>query len=94
MRARMFTAQVKPGRWDEAVGIYRSLAPEWLGQRGFKGAYLLGDPDLGTACSITLWETQADLEDSQWSEHLARFAETRVLMPDMVHYDVTVQVQV
>jgi heme-degrading monooxygenase HmoA len=96
MRARVITVQVQPGKWDEAERLYRALGPLWKEQKGFKGAYLLGDRDASKAISVTFWETMADLEANEasgwYQEQIAKFGATFAGPPVMEHYEVTVEV--
>ncbi len=60
MYARVTTAQVQPGKMDEAISMMRdSTYPASRNQEGFKSAILLTNPKTGKALSITLWETEA-----------------------------------
>ncbi len=60
MYARVTTAQVQPGKMDEAISIMRdSTYPASRNQQGFKSAILLTNSQKGKALSITLWETEA-----------------------------------
>jgi len=61
MYARVTTAQVQPGKMDEAISIMKNNThPTHRSQQGFKNAILLTDPKTNKALSITLWETEAD----------------------------------
>ena len=78
MYARMTTMQPRPGMADEAVRIFReSVIPAAQMQKGFRGALLLEDPGSGKGTSITLWETEADLnageESGYFKEQIAKF---------------------
>ena len=60
MYARVTTANVQPGKMDEAISMMRDSAyPANKNQQGFKSAILLTNPKTGKALSITLWETEA-----------------------------------
>jgi len=59
MYARVTTAQVQPGKMDEAISMMRDFTyPANRNQQGFKSAILLTNPNTGKALSITLWETE------------------------------------
>ncbi len=61
MYARVTTAQVQPGKMDEAISVIRdSTYSAHRNKQGFKSAILLTNPKTGKALSITLWETEAD----------------------------------
>ncbi|NHZ93652.1 hypothetical protein F2P45_32330 [Massilia sp. CCM 8733] len=61
MFARVTHIQAKPEKLGEVVALYTdSVLPVLQQLHGFKGTFLLTDPDTGKGMSITLWETQAD----------------------------------
>ena len=93
MRARVFSARIKPGRWDEALDVYRSLEIEFKEQDGFEWACFLGDSESGRAVSVTFWDSQEAMEGSVWSDQLARFVDTLEAVPGMEHYDVAFETQ-
>jgi heme-degrading monooxygenase HmoA len=97
MEARVITAQIEPGKIDEAIGIYRdSVVPAVKEKQGFKGAFLLTDPNSDRGISVTLWETEADMKAGETSnylrEQIAKFATVLLGPPVVEHYDVSVQV--
>jgi len=97
MHARVVTAQIQPGKMEEAVGIYRdSVVPAAKQQKGFKGALLLTDPNTGKGISIALWETEADMQAGEASgyfqEQIAKFAAVFAAPPVTEHYEVSLQV--
>ncbi len=94
MHARVITVQYQPGKVDEGVQIYReSVLPEARQQRGFRGAMALVDRSTGKAISITLWQTEADLQ-ADMPNTPARVAKTSSLVaaaPLIETYEVAVQ---
>ena len=53
---------------DEALAVTQSsIIPVMKQQHGFKGVLTLLDRQAGTAKSITLWETEADLQAGESS---------------------------
>jgi len=55
MKARIVSAQIRPGKTSEAITLYRdSVVPAAKQHKGFKAALLLTDPDVGKALAITL----------------------------------------
>ncbi len=97
MYARVGIAEQKPGKIDEAVRIYRdSVAPAQKQQKGFKGALFLTDRRTGKTISISLWETEADMEASMnsgfYQEQTDKFAQDLEGRPIWEEYDVSVQV--
>jgi heme-degrading monooxygenase HmoA len=97
MNAHVVTVQFQPGKIDEAIGIYRDIAPVVKQQQGFKGALVLTDPNTGKGVSITLWETEADLlkvtvPGGVFQEQLAKFAQVLAGPPTIESYEVSVRV--
>jgi heme-degrading monooxygenase HmoA len=65
-------------------------------QQGFKGAFLLTDPNTGKGVSITFWETEADMRAGEasgyYQEQIAKFAQVFAGPPTREGYEVSVQV--
>jgi heme-degrading monooxygenase HmoA len=56
----------QPGTQEEATSLLRDvMLPKARELQGFKGALILNDAVMNTGITITLWETEADLEASQ-----------------------------
>ncbi len=96
MQARVVNVQVQPSNRDEAIALYRdSILPAAKQQKGYKSALLLTDPNSGKSISITLWETEADMNASEASgyfqQQLAKFGAMFVTPPVTDHYEVSVQ---
>lgn len=96
MYARVVTSQLQPGKIDEGVRLYRdSVIPAANQQQGFKGAFLLTDPNTGKGVSISLWETEADMRAGETSgyyqEQIAKFAQVFAGPPTREGYEVSVQ---
>ena len=71
MFARVVTVQTRPGKLEEAAGLFRdSVIPAAKQQAGFGGALLLTDAATGKAVSITLWASEADQQASETSGYL------------------------
>ncbi|KAA3660959.1 MAG: hypothetical protein DWQ04_17910 [Chloroflexi bacterium] len=97
MYARVVTIYVKPGSMDEGINIYESsIVPAMKKQLGFKGTTLLANKDTNTALSISLWETEADMQAGEASGYLqtqfAKAAQLFTAPPANAHYEVAVQV--
>jgi hypothetical protein len=98
MRARMATAHLEKDRLEEGVELFRRLvAPTAEGARGYRGFFLLTDPDTGKYVAVTMWRSEEDLldtegEDGYLGELVARFEEAGVLasVPTFETYDVSV----
>jgi heme-degrading monooxygenase HmoA len=96
MYARVTIVQIKPGKTDEAIGIYRdSVVPAAKQLKGHKGGYLLTDRSTGKGISIALWETEADMKAGESSgyfqQQLAKFKDIFGAPPVREHYEVSVQ---
>lgn len=71
MHARVILGMVKLDKQDEATKIYKeSLEPAAKEQKGFKGMYLLTDPDTRKFISITIWENENDMLAGETSGYL------------------------
>ena len=71
MHARVILGMVKLDKQDEAIKIYKeSLEPAAKEQKGFKGMYLLTDPDTRKFISITIWENENDMLAGETSGYL------------------------
>jgi heme-degrading monooxygenase HmoA len=97
MYARVVTINTKPGSMDEGINIYEnSIVPAMHKQSGFKGTTFLTNKDTNTVVSISLWETEADMQAGEASGYLqTQFAKAAHLFaapPANAHYEVRVQV--
>ncbi len=96
MQTRVVNVQIQPSKKDEAIALYRdSILPAARQQKGFKTALLLSDPGSGKSISITLWETEADMNAGEASGYLqrqlAKFGAMFTAPPVTEHYEVGVQ---
>ncbi len=95
MHANLVTAQFQPGKIGEAVRIFRdSVVPALKQQPGFKGAFLLTDPNTQKGIASTWWETEADLKaalTSVFPEQIAQFAQVFAEPPTREAYEVGIQ---
>jgi len=65
MFARVSTIQGKPERVEDGIRNYREqVTPSVQKMAGFKGAYFLVDRKKGKVVSITLWDTEQNLQAS------------------------------
>ena len=68
MFARVTIAAGLPGKAADLLRIERdSIVPACKTQKGFKGLYLLHDRKANKGMTITLWETQADMDAAEVS---------------------------
>jgi len=65
MHARVTTYEAAPGRLDDLIQIFREVGiPGTREEKGYIQNLLLTDRRTGRALSISLWETEADLQSS------------------------------
>ena len=91
MHARTGSSQMKPGKMDEAIGMYReSVLPTLKAQKGFKGLYWLTDRSTDKYTVITLRESEADMKATETSgllqEVIAKFG-AFVATPPVIQHD-------
>ena len=93
--ARMLTATALPGKTDEGVQIVRdSVLPVTRQQPGYKGYLSLTDRASRKVISISLWETEADLNASErgyLQEQLGKVAHVLATQPVREVYEVIAQ---
>ena len=95
MYARLTTTQTAVDKTDQAVEVWRDkVGPALKQQKGFKGAYLIGDHETGKGISITLWETDADVKatDATLPQILALFEDMFTAQPAVETLEVLVEV--
>jgi len=96
MHARITYSQlVSTEKVDEALTIWKEKVGPTLKQtKGFKGAYLIGDRSTGKGVTITLWDSEADLNatDSTMPQTLALFAGLFAAQPDQESMEVLLQI--
>ena len=94
MHATVKTAQIRPGKMEETIGIYQaSVAPGVEQPKGYKGAFLLTNSDTGKSISIALYETEADMiaSDTYAPEWVAEYEDVVLAPPVRERYEVSVQ---
>lgn len=96
MKARVVTVNALPGKLNEMTAIYKdSVVPAGKKQKGFKGALLLTDADGNKGLSITLWDTEADMNASEsggyYQEQIGKLKSLMAGPPVMEHCEVSVQ---
>jgi heme-degrading monooxygenase HmoA len=96
MHARVTTGQFQPGKLEELLPVYASVAQQQQGLKGFVSTQLLTDRTANTFMVVTLFETLADLEASATVPRQT-LADPRVIAalagpPVIAVYEVAVQV--
>ncbi len=80
MYAAVNYTQIQPGKMNEAIAIVRdSIMPAAQDQQGYRGGFLLTDPNADKAIVIGLWETEADAPADDaggwYQEQVSKFAQ-------------------
>ena len=92
MNARVTTVQGSAERLDDAIRAFREqIVPILQGQAGFQGGYLLVDRGSGKARSVTLWESEAAMHESEpaVAQHRAQVVHQLDADASMIeHYEV------
>jgi heme-degrading monooxygenase HmoA len=96
VHARVVIMEMLPIDVKEAVSSYRDrVVPAGREQDGFRGAWMLTDPETGEGMSISLWESAEDMRASEESEfHRRELGELEgffVSAPVRKHYEVSVE---
>jgi heme-degrading monooxygenase HmoA len=93
MYARVGTANVVPGKIDEAVSIWRdSVMPVMSQLSGYQGGRILVDRTNNKVVSMSWWTSAEALEASgpnspELQAQLAKFAQVFTGPPDLSHYE-------
>jgi hypothetical protein len=93
MHAMVVDLRIRPVDTKELIRVYRDeVVPMARGQRNFKGAWLLTDPDTGVGISITLWDTDRHVGEIEgfYDEKIEKFARLLTEIPVRKHYDLNV----
>lgn len=73
MFARVSTFRGTSDRTTEGIRVAREqILPIARLQEGFRGIYLLHEPESGRSISITLWESEQDMSSSEEAARRAR----------------------
>jgi heme-degrading monooxygenase HmoA len=96
MYARVTNVNVDPNRFDEAIDIYENNVVAALqGQPGFVSTVFLGDRATGKSMTVTIWETEADEQETVQSgffqEQVGKFGTIITTIPQRQALEVLVQ---
>jgi heme-degrading monooxygenase HmoA len=94
MIARINSAQTTPGELDRLVQFAGDRFPDAREAPGFQGFYLLADRQSGQVVSISLWESDDDLqqfEDTGAQLRQAASAEVGIAPTPVEVYEVLLQ---
>lgn len=80
---------------QEAIDVYNnSVVPAAKAQKGFQGAYLMTDASSGKGLSITVWESEADMEAGEssgyYQEQIGKFGDIFAGPPAREHYELSI----
>lgn len=95
--ARVTIARSAPDKVEPAISIMRDkVVPAAKEEQGFKGLAALMNRETGKSMTITLWETEEDLEDSEisgyYQQQLSRFGRILTELPLREYFQVAVHV--
>jgi len=96
MYTRVVAVQVKPGKTDEVISLWRdTVLPVAKQLQGFKGVLLLTNRETNKGLSLTLWETEVDMKAVEssgvYQQMLAKFTPLFAGPPALEHYEVSLQ---
>jgi heme-degrading monooxygenase HmoA len=96
VHARVVIMEMLPIDVKEAVRTYRDrVLPAGREQEGFRGAWMLTDPETGEGMSISLWDSADDMRASEDSDfHHRELGELEAFFisaPVRKHYEVSVE---
>lgn len=95
MYVRVTTMMFRLETYDAGVRIFEeSVVPAARAQKGFRGAYLLGDRAQGRAMALTFWESEAaalaNEENRYYQEQLVKFLPNFMSAPVREGYEIVV----
>jgi heme-degrading monooxygenase HmoA len=96
VHARVVSMEMLPIDVEEAVRAYRDrVVPAGGQQEGFRGAWMLTDPETGEGLSISLWESTDDMHASEESDlhhrELGELEDFFISAPVRRHHEVSVK---
>lgn len=96
MHARVVSMEMLPIDVGKAVRIYQErVVPAAREEEGFRGAFLLTDPDTGEGLSISIWNSEEDMHASEASgfyhRKLAELEAFFISTPERKHYEISAQ---
>ena len=96
MHVRVTDARLKSGKMQDLIKAFDdSVVPAQKAQKGYQGSYLMTDASSGKGLSITVWETEADMEAGESSgyfqEQIGKFGGVFAGPPIREHYELSVE---
>lgn len=86
--------EFKPGKFDEAQALYEKAVSTY--EQGFKGAYLLREPESDKGIAVIFWESVEDMLNSQTEEYQAILKQMAPLFatpPETYMYEVVAEIK-
>ena len=96
MHARVNATRWNPDKIEEGLKLtWDTIVPAYKEQPGFRGYYLLTEPNGDKAIAITLWESEADMDASApvAKAMIPKLREVIQERPVTETYEVTVRVE-
>lgn len=88
--AHVAIGEFKPGKFAEAQTLYEQAVATY--RHGFKGAYLLREPDSDKGISVIFWDSVEDMDECQreatHNAILKKMAPLFTTLPNMSLYEV------
>lgn len=96
MYARLTTVQLQPDKAQEAIDLYaNSVVPAARQQPGNHGTWLMIDRATGKGVSISLWDTEANMQAGEasgyYQQQVGQFGPLMTAPPVREVYEVVVQ---
>ncbi len=86
--------EFKPGKFDQAQHLYEQAVATYAD--GFKGAYLLRDPDSDRGVSVIFWDSVEHMEEATQAEThsqiLKQMTPLFTQLPDARVYEIVCQI--
>lgn len=85
--------EFKPGKFQEAQQLFEKAVSTY--QKGFKGAYLLQEPDTDKGIAVIFWDNIRDMDANKndcCDEILAQMAHLFVKAPTTSFYEVATEI--
>lgn len=91
MHARATTLKLSRDSVNEAVDFFNGLLPDLRALKGFREAYLLTDRSSGDAMTVTVWDSEEDMQaaTSFARDAFARMGDMLEGQPSIKTYEVT-----
>jgi heme-degrading monooxygenase HmoA len=93
MFARVAVYEIPGHRVEEAVGSFREAIGQIGEMRGLADVYVLVSPESDRALTMSLWDSQADMEGSRIKASLLRSDAAKVVdgsVQSVVEYEVAI----